>query len=473
MATKILEKVEFATKSTKQIYGTRGVLVFVKAMGGIRYGELVEIDVDGETRLGQVIDVSRDTAIIQIFGAALGITSGKTTIRFRGERLVIPVSTDMLGRIFDGLARPIDGGPPIVPEDYLDIHGNPLNPAIRVPPSEFIETGISVIDGMLTIVRGQKLPIFSGSGLPHNRIAMQIVRQAAVKKTGEKFAVVFGAVGVTHEEAMYFLNELRSMGALDRTIAFIAPASASTVEKLALPRVALTAAEFLAWRYDMHVLTILTDMTNYCEALKEVSAAREEVPGRRGYPGYMYTDLATMYERAGRAEGKKGSMTIMPIITMPDDDITHPIPDLTGYITEGQIVLTRDMWRKGVYPPVDVFLSLSRLMKDGIGPGKTREDHREVFAQLMAAYAEGTYLREIVTIVGAESLTSRDKKYLEFADAFERRFTNQGEYERRTIEQTLDIAWDLFTILPEDELRQVRPETIKKYHPKYRKGGGG
>jgi V/A-type H+-transporting ATPase subunit B len=472
MAAKIPEKVEFVTKSTKQIYGTRGVLVFVKAMGGIRYGELVEIDVDGETRLGQVIDVSRDTAIIQIFGAALGITSGKTTIRFRGERLVIPVSTDMLGRIFDGLARPIDGGPPIVPEDYLDIHGNPLNPAIRVPPSEFIETGISVIDGMLTLVRGQKLPIFSGSGLPHNRIAMQIVRQAAVKKTGEKFAVVFGAVGVTHEEAMYFLNELRSMGALDRTIAFIAPASASTVEKLALPRVALTAAEFLAWRYDMHVLTILTDMTNYCEALKEVSAAREEVPGRRGYPGYMYTDLATMYERAGRAEGKKGSMTIMPIITMPDDDITHPIPDLTGYITEGQIVLTRDMWRKGVYPPVDVFLSLSRLMKDGIGPGKTREDHREVFGQLMAAYAEGTYLREIVTIVGAESLTPRDKKYLEFADAFERRFINQGEYERRMIEQTLGIAWDLFTILPEDELRQIRPETIKKYHPKYRKGGG-
>lgn len=466
--SKAVEIPKLTSKASKQIIGTRGALIFVKALGGIRYGELVEIDVDGATRLGQVIDVSKDVAIIQVFGTSLGITTGKTVIRFRGETLSIPVSSDMLGRIFDGLARPIDGGPSIVPEDYLDIHGEPLNPAIRVPPSEFIETGVSVIDGMLTLVRGQKLPIFSGSGLPHNRLAMQIVRQAAVRGSGEKFAVVFGAVGVTHEEAMYFLNELRSMGALDRTIAFIAPASASTVEKLALPRTALTAAEFLAWRYDMHVLTILTDMTNYCEALKEISAAREEVPGRRGYPGYMYTDLATMYERAGRTASKKGSMTIMPILTMPDDDITHPIPDLTGYITEGQIVLSRDMWRKGIYPPVDVFLSLSRLMKEGIGPGKTREDHREVFAQLMAAYSEGTYLRELVTIVGIESLTPRDRKYLDFADEFEKRFINQGEYERRPIEKTLDIAWELFAMLPEDELRQIRPETIKRYHPKYR-----
>jgi V/A-type H+-transporting ATPase subunit B len=466
------ERTKMITKATRQIIGTRGVLVFVKALGGISYGELVEIDVDGDTRLGQVIDVSKDTAVIQVFGSSLGIAVGRTVIKFRGETLSIPVSIDMLGRIFDGLARPIDGGPSIVPEDYLDIHGAPLNPAIRIPPSEFIETGVSAIDGMQTLVRGQKLPIFSGSGLPHNRIAMQIVRQAAVKGSGEKFAVVFGAVGVTHEEAMYFLNELKSMGALDRTIAFIAPASAPTVEKLALPRVALTAAEFLAWRYDMHVLTILTDMTNYCEALKEVSAAREEVPGRRGYPGYMYTDLATMYERAGRAVGKKGSMTIMPILTMPDDDITHPIPDLTGYITEGQIVLSRDMWRKGIYPPIDVFLSLSRLMKEGIGPGKTREDHREVFAQLMAAYSEGVYLRELVTIVGIESLTARDRRYLEFADLFERRFINQGEYERRSIEQTLDIAWELFATLPEEELRQIRTETIRKYHPKYRNGGG-
>ncbi|MEM0026548.1 MAG: V-type ATP synthase subunit B [Ignisphaera sp.] len=467
---KAIETPRLTSKASKQILGTRGALIFVKALGGISYGELVEIDVDGDVRLGQVIDVSKDVAVVQVFGSSLGITAGKTVVKFLGETLKIPVSSDMLGRIFDGLARPIDGGPPIIPEDYLDIHGEPLNPAIRVPPSEFIETGVSVVDGMLTLVRGQKLPIFSGSGLPHNRLAMQIVRQAAVRGSGEKFAVVFGAVGVTHEEAMYFLNELKAMGALDRTIAFIAPASAPTVEKLALPRTALTAAEFFAWKYDMHVLTILTDMTNYCEALKEISAAREEVPGRRGYPGYMYTDLATMYERAGRVSSKKGSMTIMPILTMPDDDITHPIPDLTGYITEGQIVLSRDMWRKGIYPPVDIFLSLSRLMKEGIGPGKTREDHREVFAQLMTSYSEGTYLRELVTIVGIESLSQRDKKYLEFADEFERRFINQGEYERREIEKTLDIAWELLSMLPEDELRQIRPETIKKYHPKYRGG---
>ena len=456
-------------KETSATLGARGSLLFVKALPGIRYGEIVEVVLDSEVRLGQVIDVSKDVAIVQVFGGTSAITQGKTVVRFRGETLKLPVSLDMLGRIFDGLGRPIDGGPPIVPEDYLDIHGSPLNPAVRVPPSEPIETGISVIDGLLTLVRGQKLPIFSGSGLPHNRLAMQIVRQARVRGKEEKFAVVFGAVGVTHEEATYFLNELRKMGALERTIAFIAPASAPTVEKLALPRVALTAAEFLAWKYDMHVLAIITDMTNYCEALREISAAREEVPGRRGYPGYMYTDLATIYERAGRAEGKKGSLTIMPILTMPDDDITHPIPDLTGYITEGQIVLSRELWRKGIYPPVDVFLSLSRLMKEGIGPGKTREDHKEVFSQLIAAYAEGQHIRELTMIIGTESLTERDKKYLEFADQFERRFINQGEYEHRTFEETLDLAWELLAILPEEELKQIRDETIKKYHPKYRK----
>ncbi len=455
-------------KETSATLGSRGSLLFVKALPGIRYGEIVEVVLDSEVRLGQVIDVSKDVAIVQVFGGTSAITQGKTVVRFRGETLKLPVSLDMLGRIFDGLGRPIDGGPPIVPEDYLDIHGSPLNPAVRVPPSEPIETGISVIDGLLTLVRGQKLPIFSGSGLPHNRLAMQIVRQARVRGKEEKFAVVFGAVGVTHEEATYFLNELRKMGALERTIAFIAPASAPTVEKLALPRVALTAAEFLAWKYDMHVLAIITDMTNYCEALREISAAREEVPGRRGYPGYMYTDLATIYERAGRAEGKKGSLTIMPILTMPDDDITHPIPDLTGYITEGQIVLSRELWRKGIYPPVDVFLSLSRLMKEGIGPGKTREDHKEVFSQLIAAYAEGQHIRELTMIIGTESLTERDKKYLEFADQFERRFINQGEYEHRTFEETLDLAWELLAILPEEELKQIRDETIKKYHPKYR-----
>ncbi len=456
-------------KETSRIMSARGALLFVQSIPGVKYGEIVEIDLGVETRYGQVIDVSRDVTVIQVFGGTSAITPGRSVVRFRGETLKLPVSLDMLGRIFDGLGRPIDGGPPIVPEDYLDIHGAPLNPASRVPPSEFIETGISAIDGLLTLVRGQKLPIFSGSGLPHNRLAMQIVRQAAVKGTGEKFAVVFGAVGVAFEEASYFIESLRKMGALERTIAFITTASAPTVEKLALPRVALTAAEFLAWRYDMHVLTILTDMTNYCEALREISAAREEVPGRRGYPGYMYTDLATLYERAGRVHNKKGSMTIMPVLTMPDDDITHPIPDLTGYITEGQIVLSRELHRKGIYPPIDVFLSLSRLMKEGIGPGKTREDHREVFAQLFAAYAEGQYLRELSLIVGVESLTDRDRKFLAFADEFERKFINQGEYERRTIEETLDLAWDLLAMLPEEELKQISEKTLKKYHPKYRK----
>jgi len=460
-------EVKLYTRITRQVYGARGSLVFVKTLPGARYGELVELDVDGDVRLGQVVDVSQEVAVIQIFGSSLGITPGKTAVKLRGERLRLPMSVDMLGRIFNGLAQPIDGGPPVIPEDYVDIHGEPLNPALREPPSEFIETGISVIDGMLTLVRGQKLPIFSGSGLPHNKIAMQIVRQARVKGREESFAVVFGAIGVTFEEAMYFLNELRRMGAIDRTAAFIAPASAPTVEKLALPRTALTLAEHLAWKHNMHVLTILTDMTNYCESLREISAAREEVPGRRGYPGYMYTDLATMYERAGRVYGKKGSVTIMPILTMPDDDITHPIPDLTGYITEGQIVLSRDLWRKGIFPPVDVFLSLSRMMKEGIGPGKTREDHHPVFGQLYRAYADGQRLREIIAIVGTESLTERDKKYLEFADAFETKFINQGEYERRTIEETLDLAWDLFSILPEEELA-IREELIKKYHPKYR-----
>jgi V/A-type H+-transporting ATPase subunit B len=455
------------TRITRQVQGAKGSLVFVKSIPGVGYGELVELEVEGEVRLGQVVDVSRDITVVQIFGTSLGIAPGRTAVRLRGERLALPVSVDMLGRIFNGLAQPIDGGPPVVPEEYADIHGVPLNPALREPPSEFIETGVSVIDGMFTLVRGQKLPIFSGSGLPHNRIAMQIVRQARVRGREESFAVVFGAIGVTFEEAMYFLNELRRMGAIDRTAAFIAPASAPTVEKLALPRTALTLAEHLAWKHNMHVLAILTDMTNYCESLREVSAAREEVPGRRGYPGYMYTDLATMYERAGRVMGKKGSVTIMPILTMPDDDITHPIPDLTGYITEGQVVLSRDLWRKGIYPPVDVFLSLSRMMKEGIGPGKTREDHAPVFGQLVKAYAEGQRLREIIAIVGTESLTEKDKKYLDFADAFEARFINQGEYERRAIEETLDLAWDLLSILPEEELI-IREELIKKYHPKYR-----
>ncbi|MEM1927476.1 MAG: V-type ATP synthase subunit B [Acidilobaceae archaeon] len=461
-----------ATLATTRVLGAKGSLLLVKTPGRVTYGELAEIEVEGEVRLGQVVSVDRDVTVIQILGSSAGIGPGRTVVRFAGEPIRAPVSVDMLGRIMDGLGRPVDGGPSIVPEDYVDIHGAPLNPAVRVPPSEPIETGISAIDGLLTLVRGQKLPIFSGSGLPHNKIAMQIIEQASVRGSQERFAVILGAIGVTHEDAYFFMSRFESMGATDRTAVFIAPASAKPVEKLALPRVALTLAEHLAWRHDMHVLVILTDMTNYCEALRELSIAREEVPGRRGYPGYMYSDLASIYERAGRAQGKRGSVTIMPMLTMPDDDITHPIPDLTGYITEGQIVLSRDMFRKSIYPPVDVFLSLSRLMKDGIGPGKTREDHREVFYQLMSSYAEGQYLREIVAIVGEESLSARERRYLEFADLFERRFINQGERERRTFEETLDIAWEVLSVLPEEDLTQVRDETLQKYHPR-RRGRAG
>ena len=419
-------------------------------------------------RLGQVIDVSKEFAVLQVFGGVSEVNIKHARVRFKGETLKIPVSLDMLGRIFDGLGRPIDRGPPIVPEDYADINSSPINPAARDPPTEFIETGVSAIDGLFSVIRGQKLPIFSGAGLPHNRIAAQVVRQARVRGKEERFAVVFAAIGVTYEEAYFFIENLKEAGNIENIIAFINTAASPVIERIAVPRVALTAAEFLAWKHGMHVLVVLTDMTNYCEALRELSAAREEVPGRRGYPGYMYTDLATIYERAGRITGMKGSVTQMPILTMPNDDITHPIPDLTGYITEGQIVLSRDLDRKGIYPPVDVLLSLSRLMKDGVGPGRTREDHYQVFMQLIAAYTEGQYLRELSAIIGVESLSERDKKYLGFADLFERKFINQGEYERRTIEETLDIGWDLLATLPEEDLKLVSVENIKKYHPKYR-----
>ena len=460
---------EMYVKEVRKATRARGSLLFVESLPGVRYGEVVEITLEsGEVRLGQVIDVSKDVAVIQVFGGVSEINTKAARVRFKGETLKLPVSPDMLGRIFDGLGRPIDGGPPIVPEDYLDINGAPINPAIREPPSEFIETGISAIDGLFSIVRGQKLPIFSGSGLPHNRIAAQIVRQARVRGKEERFAVVFAAIGVTYEEAYFFIENLRSSGNIENVVAFINTASSPVIERIAIPRVALTTAEFLAWKHGMHVLVVMTDMTNYCESLRELSAAREEIPGRRGYPGYMYTDLATIYERAGRIKGMKGSITQMPILTMPSDDITHPIPDLTGYITEGQIVLSRDLHRKGIYPPVDVLLSLSRLMKDGVGPGKTREDHYQVFMQLIAAYSEGQYLRELTAIVGVESLTERDRKYLAFADLFERKFINQGEYERRTIEETLDIGWELLATLPEEDLKLVSEENIKKYHPKYR-----
>jgi len=457
-------------RETPRLVKAQGSLLVAEPLPGVKYGEVVEVVLGtGETRLGQVIDVSREATIVQVFGGVSEVDLRGSRIRFKGETLKIPVSIDMLGRVFDGLGRPIDGGPPIIPEDYLDINGAPLNPAARLPPSEFIETGISAIDGLNSIVRGQKLPIFSGSGLPHNRIATQIVRQARVLGKEEKFAVVFAAIGVSYDDAMFFMDNFRRYGALEHTVAFINTADSPVIERIAVPRVALTVAEHLAWNHDMHVLVIITDMTNYAEALRELSAAREEVPSRRGYPGYMYTDLATIYERAGRVEGKKGSITQMPILTMPDDDITHPIPDLTGYITEGQLVLSRALWRKGIYPPFDILMSLSRLMKDGIGPGKTREDHRGVFMQLYSAYAEGVRLRELAVVVGTEALSERDRKYLEYADRFEREFIGQGEYERRTIEETLDKGWELLAILPEEELKHVKLEHIRKYHPKYRK----
>lgn len=462
-----------SVKEVRKALSAKGSLLFVEAIPGIQYNEVVEVDLSsGETRLGQVIDVSKEVAVIQVFGGVGEIDVKSVAVRFKGETLKIPVSLDMLGRTFDGLARPIDGKPEIVPEEWLDINGAPMNPAERTPPSEFIETGISAIDGLYSIVRGQKLPIFSGSGLPHNRIAAQIVRQARVKGKEERFAVVFAAIGVTYEEANFFMESLKKAGSVENVVSFINTAASPVIERIAIPRVALTTAEFLAWKYGMHVLVVMTDMTNYCEALRELSAAREEVPGRRGYPGYMYTDLATIYERAGRIKGMTGSVTQMPILTMPNDDITHPIPDLTGYITEGQIVLSRDMHRKGVYPPIDILLSLSRLMKDGVGPGKTRDDHYQVFMQLIAAYTEGQYLRELSAIIGTESLSEVDKKYLRFADLFERKFVNQGEYERRTIEETLDIGWELLATLPEEDLKLISTDIIRKYHPRYRGKGG-
>ena len=457
-------------KEGRAISKAKGSLLVAESIHGIKFDEIVDVQLgNGELKSGQAIDISEDATIVEVFGGVSEVDLVGTTIRCKGETLKLPVSTDILGRIFNGTGEPIDGGPRLIPEGYLDINGEPMNPALRQPPAEFIETGISAIDGLNALVRGQKLPIFSGSGLPHNRIVAQIIRQAAVKGKEEKFALVFAAIGISYDDASFFMRDLERTGALERTVAFINTASDPVIERISTPRLALTAAEYLAWTHNMHVLVILTDMTNYCEALRELSSMREEIPSRRGYPGYMYTDLATMYERAGRISGKEGSMTIMPILTMPDDDITHPIPDLTGYITEGQIVLSRNLERKGIYPPIDVFLSLSRMMKEGIGPGKTREDHNNVFMQSYSAYAEGSYLREISTIIGAEALGERDKIYLTGADQFERKFISQGEWEKRTVEETLDIAWGLFSALPEEDLKLIKEELIKKYLPKHRK----
>ncbi len=456
-------------KEYKTITQVAGPLLFVEKTEPVAYGELVTITLpDGSTRRGQVLDTSKDVVVVQVFEGTRGIDTS-STVRFTGDIVKLNCSKDMLGRILSGSGEPIDGGPKIVPEERRPIVGAAINPYARQYPREFIQTGISAIDGMNTLVRGQKLPIFSGSGLPHNDIALQIARQAKVRGQEEEFAVIFAAMGITYEEAHQFMKEFERTGALERAVVFLNLANDPAIERLLTPRMALTAAEFLAYEYDLHILVILTDMTNYCEALREISAAREEVPGRRGYPGYMYTDLATIYERAGRIRGRKGTITQMPILTMPGDDITHPIPDLTGYITEGQIVLSRELHAKGIYPPINVLPSLSRLMKEGIGEGMTREDHPQWNDQMYAAYAEGVDLRGLVAIVGEEALSERDRLFLKFADEFERRFVNQGRYEDRDIEYTLDLGWELLAMLPERELTKIERKFIEKYHPKYRK----
>jgi V/A-type H+-transporting ATPase subunit B len=441
-----------------------GPLLFVQDVANAAYGELVEIGLpDGTRRQGQVLDARRGLAIVQAFGPTMGMNLRDTSVKFLGETARLPVSEEMLGRVFDGLGQPRDGGPRIVSKNALEIVGNAINPVAREEPSEFIQTGISAVDGMNTLVRGQKLPIFSGAGLPHNQIAAQIVRQSKLRNSSEGFAVVFAGMGITSEEANFFLREFESTGALERAVVFLNLSSDPSMERIVTPRMALTTAEYLAYEKDLHILVVLTDMTNYCEALREVAAARDEVPGRRGYPGYMYTDLATIYERAGKIHGRKGSITQLPILTMPADDITHPIPDLTGYITEGQTVASRDLQRRGVYPPIDVALSLSRLMNQGIGPGQTREDHRGVADQLFASYAIGRDQRALSAIVGEESLSDTDRLYLKFADRYEQEFVNQRPDEDRTIDETLDIGWKILSDFPDSELKRIKPEFIAKY----------
>ena len=444
-----------------------GPLMIVKNVEGVTYDELAELELpNGEVRHCKVLECNGDTAVVQLFENSAGINLRDSKIRFLGHPLQLAVSEDMLGRVFDGMGQPIDGGPALLPEKYLDINGLPMNPAARDYPNEFIQTGISAIDGLNTLVRGQKLPIFSGSGLPHARLAAQIARQAKVLDDSTPFAVVFAAIGITFEESEYFVSEFRRTGAIDRTVLFTNLADDPAVERIATPRMALTAAEYLAFEKGMHVLVILTDITNYAEALREVSAARKEVPGRRGYPGYLYTDLATMYERAGRQLGCPGSVTMIPILTMPEDDKTHPIPDLTGYITEGQIILSRALYRQGIHPPVDVLPSLSRLKDKGIGEGKTREDHASTMNQLFAAYATGKDNKELMSILGEAALTPTDLLYAKFADEFEKRYVNQGYEENRSIEETLDLGWELLSILPKSELKRIKPELIEKYWPK-------
>ena len=453
-------------KEYKTIQEIASPLMIVKNVEGVTYDELAEIELpNGEVRRCKVLEVEDDHAVVQLFESAQGINLAQSKVRFLGHPLQLGVSEDMLGRVFNGMGEPIDGGPAILAEEHRDINGLPMNPAARAYPAEFIQTGVSTIDGLNTLVRGQKLPIFSASGLPHAALAAQIARQAKVLGDNENFAVVFAAIGITFEEAEYFIQEVRRTGAIDRTVVFSNLANDPAVERIATPRMALTAAEYLAFEKDMQVLVILTDITNYAEALREVSAAKKEVPGRRGYPGYLYTDLATLYERAGRRIGKSGSITMIPILTMPEDDKTHPIPDLTGYITEGQIILSRDLYRKGIIPPVDVLPSLSRLKDKGIGEGKTREDHSGTMNQLFAAYARGKDAKELMTILGEAALSDDDKQFAKFADAFEQRYVNQGNNTNRTIEDTLNLGWELLSLLPRTELKRIKPELIEKYMP--------
>ena len=454
-------------KEYRTIQEVAGPLMLVKSVENVKYDELGEIELaSGETRRCKVLEIDGDNALVQLFESSTGINLSNSKVRFLGRSMELGVSEDMLGRVFDGLGRTIDNGPEILPEERRDINGLPMNPAARAYPSEFIQTGVSAIDGLNTLVRGQKLPIFSASGLPHAKLAAQIARQAKVRGTDESFAVVFAAMGITFEESNFFIESFRETGAIDRTVLFINLANDPAVERIATPKMALTAAEYLAFEKDMHVLVILTDITNYADALREVSAARKEVPGRRGYPGYMYTDLATMYERAGRQRGRKGSITMIPILTMPEDDITHPIPDLTGYITEGQIILSRDLYRKGVTPPISVLPSLSRLKDKGIGKGKTREDHAATMNQLFAAYSRGKEAKELMVILGEAALSDIDILYAKFADAFEEKYISQGYEADRSIEETLDIGWDLLRMLPRSELKRISDAMLDKYYDK-------
>lgn len=452
-------------KEYRTIQEVAGPLMLVRDVENVTYDELGEIELaNGETRRCKVLEIDGKNALVQLFESSTGINLSNSKVRFLGRSMELGVSEDMLGRVFDGLGNPIDDGPAILPEERRDINGVPMNPAARNYPSEFIETGISAIDGLNTLVRGQKLPIFSASGLPHAQLAAQIARQAKVKGKDEQFAVVFAAMGITFEEANYFIDSFKETGAIDRTVLFINLANDPAVERIATPKMALTAAEYLAFEKGMHVLVILTDITNYADALREISAARKEVPGRRGYPGYMYTDLATMYERAGRQRGKDGSVTMIPILTMPEDDKTHPIPDLTGYITEGQIILSRELYRKGIQPPIDVLPSLSRLKDKGIGEGKTRADHSNVMNQLFSAYARGKDAKELMVILGEAALSETDRIYAKFADEFEKKYVSQGYQSDRSIEETMDIGWELLNILPRAELKRIDDKDLDMYY---------